>query len=298
MAGCQFDGERGEHVNFTIDQKLAYRTRGFVLGPKVLTDKQIELLKNRIDDIVEDRVEFPSLFKGVASSSISSRAGSHGASSGDEAPGRIVAKPVKIVNLFRHDDVFARVWDNPAIGSLANDLMAGPVRLWEDQMIYKPPFDPQAVLGWHRDYTFWDHVAPADIGTCWIALDDATEQNGCMCVIPQSHTWELPFCREDMDTQDPDWLLKRPEIPPGADLTPVSCPVPAGHCHFHHCMLFHGSYGNATDNARRSYILHLMPGHTRRVGDDWSERMASVEHVPLGCVVQGPSYPELPPASA
>ena len=50
----------------------------------------------------------------------------------------------------RHDEVFSQVWDNPAIGALAHDLMAGPVRVWEDQMIYKPAFDDKAVLGWHQ----------------------------------------------------------------------------------------------------------------------------------------------------
>ncbi len=265
-------------MHFTADQIQSYKTNGYLLGPRVLSDEQINILVQRIDDILEERVDYPGHLKGEASKKIKAK----------HLPS------VKVVNLFRHDEVFARAWDNPSIGSLAHDLMAGPVRVWEDQMIYKPPFDQQATLGWHQDYTFWDHVAPADMGTCWIALDDATEDNGCMYVVPGSHQWELSYTREDMDTSDSDWLLKRPDIPPGADRTPVPCPVPAGHCHFHHCRLFHGSYGNKTDNARRSYILHLMPGYTRRVGNDWNERMASVEGVEIGALVQGSNYPELP----
>ena len=37
-----------------------------------------------------------------------------------------------------------------------------------------------------------------------------------------------------------------------------------------------------------------MPSHTRRVGNDWNERMASVEGVEIGALVQGSNYPELP----
>ena len=37
-----------------------------------------------------------------------------------------------------------------------------------------------------------------------------------------------------------------------------------------------------------------MPGHIRRGGKDWNDRMASVEGVAVGEIVQGPSYPELP----
>ena len=265
-------------MHFSEEQTQTYRERGFLLGPKVLSDEQIVTLTARIDAILEERVDFPDHLKGEASLKIKAK----------HLPS------VKVVNLFRHDEVFARVWENRAIGALAHDLMTGPFRLWEDQMIYKPAFDRDAVLAWHRDFTFWNHVAPADMGTCWIALDDATIDNGCMHVIPGSHRWELPFTRDDIDIADPDWLLKRPEIPEGADLTPVACAVPAGHCHFHHCQLFHGSYGNRTDNARRSYILHLMPGHTYRVGGNWNERMGDVEVVAVGEIVQGPDYPELP----
>ncbi len=264
-------------MHFTPEQIESYKTNGYLLGPRVLSDQQIATLKQRIDDILEERVDFPDLLKGEASKKIKAK----------HLPS------VKVVNLFRHDEVFARVWDNPAIGTLAHDLMAGSVRVWEDQMIYKPAFDHKAVLGWHQDYTFWNHVAPADLGTCWIALDEATVDNGCMCVIPGSHQWELSYTREDMDTTDPEWLLKRPDIPAAADRTPVPCPVPAGHCHFHHCRLFHGSYGNKTGNVRRTYILHLMPGHIRRVGNDWNDRMASVEDVEIGQIVQGSNYPEL-----
>ena len=37
-----------------------------------------------------------------------------------------------------------------------------------------------------------------------------------------------------------------------------------------------------------------MPGHTRRLGNNWNERMASVEEVEIGQIVQGVNYPELP----
>ena len=40
-------------------------------------------------------------------------------------------------------------------------------------------------------------------------------------------------------------------------------------------------------------ILHLMPGHTRRVGQAWNPRQANIECVAVGQIVQGPEYPEL-----
>lgn len=266
-------------MHFTEEQIEYYRTSGYVPGPRVLSNEQIAVLKERIAGLLDGSVPFPAHLKGETVEK-------------SKAKGQLPS--VKVVNLGRHDPIFADVWKNPAIGTLANDLMVAPVCVWEDQMIFKPPYDQNALLGWHQDYPYWDHVGPAEMGTCWLALDDATVENGCMHVIPGSHLWELPYKRDEVDVSDADWLLKHPGIPADADLTPVPCEVPAGHCHFHHCRTFHGSYGNRTDNPRRSYVIHLLPGNTRRIGNGWNDRMASVDDIPMGDVIKSLNYPELP----
>ena len=265
-------------MKFSEDEIEHYQTLGYVKGPRVFSDGQLAALQERIDAILAGEVDFPPHLMGETVKK-------------SGAKGQLPS--VKIVNLFRHDPVFAAVIKNTAISVLAHQLMTGPVRLWEDQMIYKPPFDERAVLAWHQDYTFWDQVGPPELGTCWIALDDSTVENGCMYVIPGSHRWVLDYSREDVDTADLNWLFKQAGIPEGADLTPVPCEVEAGCCHFHHCKTFHGSYGNKTDSTRRSYIMHLMPGDTRRQGDNWNERQGDVEIVAVGEVLKGDTYPEL-----
>ncbi len=254
-----------------------YHEQGYVAGPRVLDDDQLERIRDRIQGILDRRIPFPDQLLGETV---------------DRSSARGQLPSVKVVNIFRHDPFFLEVIENAAIGSLAHDLFEGPVRIWEDQMIYKPPFDANAVLGWHRDYTYWDHVGPADMGTCWIAIDDATIDNGCMHVIPGSHKWNYDYQRDDVDGDDPNWPMRSENVPDGADLTEVPCEVMAGHCHFHHCRLLHGSYGNRTDNPRRSYIMHVMPGTTRRIGDNWNDRQATVD-VAVGEIVKGPQYPEL-----
>lgn len=263
-------------MHFSNSEIEFYRASGYLAGPRVFSDDQIAMLRERIDDILTGRISFPEHLVGETTLK-------------SAAKGQLPS--VKIVNLFRHDKVFAGVIGNEMVGTLAHDLMDGPVRLWEDQMIYKPPYDANAAVAWHRDYTYWDHVGPPELGTCWIALDDATVANGCMHVIPGSHKWHLDYSREEVDPTDNDWLLKQPGVP--ADLVPVAREVKAGYCHFHHCLLFHGSFGNQTDNTRRSYIMHLMPGNTRRIGDAWNPRQGPIDEIPLGGIVQGEHYPEL-----
>jgi len=264
-------------MHFSTDQIEFFRSNGYVAGPRVLSDEQINRLRAQCDGILDGRIDYPDDLRGVADAEIKGN-----------------PQLRKIANLFRHDRVFSEVISNSAISSLAHDLMAGPVRVWEDQSIGKASGDEHSVVAWHRDYTYWDHVGPPELATCWIALDDATVANGCMHVIPGSHRWKLDYVRDEVDNDNANWVLERPEIPTDASVDPVACEVPAGHCHFHHCLTLHGSQGNMTDRPRRSYILHLMPGTTRRIGHDWNPRMASVEDVGIGEIVRGTSYPELP----
>ena len=44
--------------------------------------------------------------------------------------------------------------------------------------------------------------------------------------------------------------------------------------------------------------MHLMPGNTRRLGDNWNERQGDVEIVPVGAVLEGATYPELKTAAS
>lgn len=263
-------------LHFSTDQIEFFRSNGYLAGPRVLSDEQLDRLRAQCDGILDGRIDYPDELRGVANAKVKGN-----------------PQLRKITNLFRHDPVFAEVISNSAISSLAHDLMEGPVRVWEDQSIAKAPGDEFGVVAWHQDYTYWDHVGPSELATCWIALDDATVANACMHVIPGSHKWNLDYARDDVDNENANWVLERPDIPADATVEPVACEVEAGHCHFHHCRTLHGSQGNTTDRPRRSYILHLMPGTTRRIGYDWNPRMGSVEGVGIGEVVQGASYPEL-----
>ena len=65
------------------------------------------------------------------------------------------------------------------------DLIGPAVRLYWDQAVYKKP-DTESPFPWHQDngYAF---VEPQQYLTCWVALTDATEENGCPWVVPGLH---------------------------------------------------------------------------------------------------------------
>ena len=65
---------------------------------------------------------------------------------------------------------------------LGHDLIGLDVCLYWEQAVYKYPERPRR-FPWHRDngYTY---VEPQQYVTCWVALTDATRDNGCPRVVP------------------------------------------------------------------------------------------------------------------
>jgi phytanoyl-CoA hydroxylase len=66
------------------------------------------------------------------------------------------------------------------------DLIGPNIKLYTDQLMMKPRFNG-TVTDWHQDSVAWPHFAPQEHVSCWLALDDATVDNGCMTVVPGSH---------------------------------------------------------------------------------------------------------------
>lgn len=61
----------------------------------------------------------------------------------------------------------------------------GDARLYWEQAVAKPP-QARTELPWHQDNGYTP-LLPQEYLTCWLALDDADEANGCLWVIPGSH---------------------------------------------------------------------------------------------------------------
>ena len=58
------------------------------------------------------------------------------------------------------------------------------LRIWTDQALVKEPYGNPT--GYHLDVPFWSFSSP-DAITIWLALDDATLENGCLYYVPGSH---------------------------------------------------------------------------------------------------------------
>ena len=80
------------------------------------------------------------------------------------------------------------LYNRPVIEALHQFTRAADLQVWHDQIQYKPPRHG-GINNWHQDAPYWPIIKPETPVTAWIALDDVGESNGCMWMVPGSHTW-------------------------------------------------------------------------------------------------------------
>ncbi|MFL6204277.1 MAG: phytanoyl-CoA dioxygenase family protein [Acidimicrobiales bacterium] len=157
---------------------------------------------------------------------------------------------------------------HPAVLGLCTDLIGPDVRLYWDQAVYKKTEKPRRVP-WHQDngYTY---VEPQEYLTVWLALTDATEDNGCPEVAPGAHrqgTLEHHYV-------DPlGWECLEEGTPS------VAAPVAAGGAVVFSSLTPHRTGPNLTDQVRKAYILQYCPSHAEILQGD-PTRGAAVARVP------------------
>lgn len=151
------------------------------------------------------------------------------------------------VHLVVRSEVLRRLVASEPLVGLCRDLIGPDVRLYWDQAVYKKPGtdDP---FPWHQDngYAF---VVPQQYLTCWIALTDATLDNGCPWVVPGSHRGgTLAHHATDIG------LVCFDDAP---DAVPV--PVSAGSVVVFSSLTAHSTGPNRTADERKAYIVQYAP---------------------------------------
>jgi len=156
------------------------------------------------------------------------------------------------IHLVRHSQFLREFSASQPFADLCHDLIGPDVRLYWDQAVYKKPEYPKH-FPWHQDngYTF---IEPQAYLTCWIALTDATIDNGCPWTIPGGHlrgtlkhrASEAGYvCRED----------------DGPEATAV--PVRAGTIVVFSSLTPPRTGPNVTRDVRKTYILQYAPDGAR-----------------------------------
>jgi len=166
---------------------------------------------------------------------------------------------------------------------------AKAVRLWHDHALIKPHVDSRP-SPWHQDLPYWPHAEARSL-SCWLALDDVDETNGCMRFVPKSHTWGRLEPINLVNPQDIFALVPEPE---GKEFTPVSVPLRAGSCTFHHSLTFHSAPPNRGSAPRRAMIVIYMADGTHYSGRPHC--VTDPLRLEAGAELNGALFPVLAPA--
>ncbi len=158
-------------------------------------------------------------------------------------------------HLVTKSEVARRFTRHEVFRDLVHDLIGPDVRLYWDQSVYKKPgaVDP---FPWHQDngYTYTE---PQQYLTCWVALTDATVENGCPWVLPGRHR-QGTFAHELTDLG----FVCTAEAE-GA----VAVPVKAGGVVVFSSLTPHATGPNRTEATRKTYIVQFAPDGACIVGD-------------------------------
>jgi ectoine hydroxylase-related dioxygenase (phytanoyl-CoA dioxygenase family) len=154
---------------------------------------------------------------------------------------------------------------SPTIGAIAADAAGSEeIRLFDDQFVYKPGGQKNAVVGWHVDGDYWGTCSSQNMLTAWVPLHDCPEEMGPLVVLDGSHLWSHRIDRSVLSFHSPDMdALQRYVEGNGFEFKPVTITLKRGQFSLHHCRTIHGSYPNRSDRPRIALAVHMQDGANR-----------------------------------
>ena len=226
----------------TADDVAHYRERGYVRVSGIFDAPMLARFDQRFRDLIEERAAVPAsllvvrdvmVVKGVVRA---------------DSPLQAVNK---ILNFEDDPVLFAYVVHPPLLDAVAALIGPGLMSIATNVFNKPPGVDGRHPL--HQDLLYFPLRPPEKIVGAWTALEPATRENGCLCVIPGSHRG--PLRRH----ADPEWeyvnkyFFSAEEVDLGAR---THLPMERGDTLLFHPLLLHGSGHNASAGFRRAISAH------------------------------------------
>jgi ectoine hydroxylase-related dioxygenase (phytanoyl-CoA dioxygenase family) len=207
-----------------------YRTDGYLVVEDVLRDEELKEAHSIIADFVEK------------SRHISQQDG-HFDLEPDHSPEH--PKVRRMIGPASYHPFFDGLYRDDRVLDVLTPLIGGGIRAQGDKLNMKPA-DGGSPVEWHQDFAHYPHTND-DLCAVGIALDDATEENGCMMVVPGSHLGPI------LDHHQGGHFVGA--ISPSRDGVDLSVAVPlkmkAGSLSVHHARTLHGSALNTSGKSRK-----------------------------------------------
>lgn len=217
-----------------LEDKTAFSNLGFTKKEYLLSENEVALLDRLYNDILSDTHRTQHLRSDLSGKTTEV---------GKEA----------ITQIMRPSLVYTELMMHPAYSkalTCARDLLGEDMELDFDMLIDKRPYS-ETETPLHQDAAYWIDMPDKRAVSCWIAIDHATEENGCM--------W---FVSKDQDNKvlDHSASVAGGALRCEAPIDRAQCiPLKPGDCTFHDGFTLHFSKGNSTKGHRRALILNFRP---------------------------------------
>jgi phytanoyl-CoA hydroxylase len=267
----------------------AWERDGFLAIPDAIPIERCEALTARAAEIVDAfDPETVSIFSTHEQTRTSD---DHFLASGDaitcffeegafDADGRLVHDKARSINKIGHamhdlDPVFDSFSRQPAIAEAAASIGFTDPKLLQSMYIFKSPHIGGEV-SCHQDSTFL-YTEPMTVVGFWVALQDATVDNGCLWAQPGGHRSPLRkrFIRSPGGGTEFEQLDDTPWPEPGGpEMVPIE--ARAGTLVLLHGLLPHWSDVNRSSRSRHAYTVHVIDGAARYPDENWLHRSPSL----------------------
>jgi len=265
--------EEWDQYRLTDEQVTYFHEYGYLSDIKLIEDWQVDLLNKELAEIRNPKHPAHHLFYEFHSN--------------ESTNSNLVL--FHSLGHWRISEGFHDVLWNPAFLMAASQLLKNKsVRFWHDQLFCKPAHHG-GVVAWHQDYSYWTRTIPMQHLTCWVGLDDATTENGCLHYVPKSHKWGLldkPELAGEMEGLM-DFLTDKQKD----EFKPIPIKMKKGFASFHHPLMVHGSYENKSEMSRRAFVLNVFADGTISNSND--ELLKGVPPIKKGEKMEGKFFPLL-----
>jgi len=212
--------------------KKSFLERGFVESSEFIDKKEVKQIKLIYDQILNDL---------IGSAHLRSDLSGEG-DFGEEKITQIMC-PSNLVKTLKNSETYKKALSH------AQNFLGEDMSLDFDMLINKRPYtDTPTPL--HQDGAYWIKMPDKRAVSCWIAIDDAVKENGCM--------WFIPRKKFEIEPHRASILGGALSCETSKE-NAVCVPLESGGATFHDGFTPHFSEGNKTESNRRALILNFRP---------------------------------------